>query len=126
MPGVQTLLPVMLDHVAAGRLTLERLVDLVCSGPARVWGIAGKGRLAIGYDADLTLVDLAASRVLRDADMASRAAWTPFDGMRVTGWPMVTIVRGRIVMRDGQLVGEPTGREVRFLETLAAQPAAEE
>jgi dihydroorotase len=125
MPGVQTLLPVMLDHVAAGRLSLERLVDLVCAGPARVWGIAGKGRLAVGYDADLTLVDLAASRVLRDSDMASRAGWTPFDGMRVTGWPMITIVRGRIVMREGQLVGEAIGREVRFLETLVAQPAAE-
>jgi dihydroorotase len=122
MPGVQTMLPVMLDHVHAGRLSLERLVDLVCAGPARVWSIAGKGRIAVGYDADLTLVDLSATRTIRDADMASRVGWTPFDGMSVTGWPMATVVRGHVVMRDGQLIGEPTGREVRFAETLPAQP----
>jgi dihydroorotase len=126
MPGVQTMLPVMLDHVAAGRLTLERLVDLVCAGPARVWGIAGKGRIAVGYDADLTLVDLAAQRTLHDRDMATKSGWTPFDGKHVTGFPVGTIVRGRLVMRDGQLVGEPLGRAVRFVETLAAQPAASE
>jgi dihydroorotase len=126
MPGVQTMLPVMLDHVAAGRLSLERLVDLVCTGPARVWGIAGKGRLAVGYDADLTLVDLEARRTLRDADMATRSGWTPFDGMTVTGFPIATIVRGRVVMRDGQLVGDAIGRPVRFLETLAVQPSASE
>jgi len=124
MPGVQTLLPVMLNHVAAGRLPLEQLVDLVSAGPARVWGIAGKGRLAVGYDADLTLVDLRAERTIRDSDMATRCGWTPFDGMTVTGWPIATIVRGRLVMRDGQLVGDPVGRPVRFLEILQAQPAA--
>lgn len=121
MPGVQTLVPVMLDHVAAGRLTLERLVDLVCAGPARVWNLAGKGRLAIGYDADLTLVDLAAKRTIRDADMASRCAWTPFDGMAVTGWPIATIVRGHVVMRDGALVGDACGKPARFIDTLAPQ-----
>jgi dihydroorotase len=126
MPGVQTMLPVMLDHVAAGRLSLERLVDLVCTGPARVWGIAGKGRLAVGYDADLTLVDLEARRTLRDADMATRSGWTPFDGLTVTGFPIATVVRGRVVMRDGQLVGDAIGRSVRFLETLAVQPSASE
>ncbi|MBP6632316.1 MAG: dihydroorotase [Kofleriaceae bacterium] len=121
MPGVQTLLPVMLDHVAAGRLSLARLVDLLCDGPARVWGVAGKGRIACGYDADLVLVDLAARHTLRDADMASRCGWTPFDGMEVTGKPVATIVHGQLAMRDGQLVGEPTGRAARFVETLAPQ-----
>jgi len=124
MPGVQTLLPVMLDHVAAGRLTLERLVDLACAGPARIWGLVGKGRLAVGYDADLTLVDLAATRTVRNSDMASRCGWTPFEGMKLTGWPVTTVVRGHVAMRDGQLVGDPCGRPARFLETLAPQPAA--
>ena len=119
MPGVQTMVPVMLDHVAAGRLTLERLVDLVCAGPARVWGIAGKGRLAVGFDCDLTLVDLAARRTIRDADMANKAGWTPYDGMEVTGWPIATVVHGHVVMRDGQLLGEPHGRPLRFLDTMA-------
>ncbi len=119
MPGVQTLVPIMLDHVAAGRLTLERLVDLVAAGPARVWGLAGKGRLAVGFDCDLTLVDLSARRTIRSADMATRVGWTPFDGVEVTGWPMATVVRGHVVMRDGQLVGEPHGRPLGFVETIA-------
>jgi len=119
MPGVQTSLPLMLDHVAAGRLTLERLVDLMSAGPARVWGLAAKGRLAVGFDGDLTIVDLSARRTIRAADQASRCGWTPFDGVEVTGWPIATIVRGHVVMRDGQLLGEPVGRPLRFVETLA-------
>ena len=120
MPGVQTLVPLMLDHVAAGRLSLERLIDLTSAGPARVWGLAAKGRLAVGFDGDLTLVDLSARRTIRAADQASRCGWTPFDGVEVTGWPIATVVRGHVVMRDGQLLGDPVGRPLRFAETLAA------
>ncbi len=119
MPGVQTLLPVMLDHVNAGRLTLERLVDLTAAGPARVYGIAGKGRIALGHDADFALVDLKARKTLSDRWIASRCGWTPFDGMRVTGWPVATILRGQVVMRDGAVVGEPRGTALRFQDTLA-------
>jgi dihydroorotase len=118
MPGVQTLVPVMLTHVAAGRLSLERFIDLTSAGAQRVFGTANKGRMAEGYDADLTLVDLKAKRVLRHEDMASRCGWTPFDGMEATGWPMATLVRGRVVMRDGELIGTAHGRPVRFQETL--------
>ena len=120
MPGVQTLLPVMLDHVAKGRLSLERLVDLTSHGANRVFGIAGKGRLAKGYDADLTLVDLKAKRVLTHADMATRSGWTPFDGMEVTGFPLATIIRGTVVMREGEIIAPSLGAPVRFQETLAA------
>ena len=120
MPGVQTMLPVMLTHVAAGRLSLERLVDLTSAGAQRLFGIAGKGRLAVGYDADLTVLDLQARRTLRHADMASRCGWTPFDGMEVTGWPIATIVRGKIVMREDEVVAPHLGRPVRFQETLNA------
>jgi dihydroorotase len=118
MPGVQTLLPIMLDHVNAGRLTLERLVDLVCAGPARIYNVAGKGRLSPGYDADLTIVDLGASRTIANGWIASRAGWTPFDGVTVRGWPRATILRGRVVMREDELVGEPGGIPVRFAECL--------
>jgi dihydroorotase len=118
MPGVQTLLPLLLDHMNAGRLTLERLIDLTSAGPARIYGIAGKGRIAVGYDADLTLVDLGARRTIRAAWIASRCGWTPFDGTTVTGWPVATVVRGHITMRDDQLVGTPVGQSVRFTETL--------
>jgi dihydroorotase len=110
--------PVMLNHVAAGRLTLERFVDLTSAGAQRVFGVAGKGRMARGWDADLTLVDLKAKRTLRHADMATRSAWTPFDGLDVTGWPIATIVRGHQVMRDDQVLREGLGEPVRFQETL--------
>ena len=120
MPGVQTLLPVMLTHVAQGRLTLERLVDLTSHGPQRIFGLADKGRIAEGFDADLTIVDLGARRTIRHDDMASRCGWTPFDGFEAQGWPTATIIRGRTVMRDGQVVAPSVGEPVRFLETLAA------
>ncbi len=119
MPGVQTFVPVMLTHVAAGRLTLQRFIDLTSAGPARIFGIAGKGRIALGYDADFTLVDLAAQRTIRAADQATRVGWTPFDGFDATGWPMATILRGVVVMRDGALIAPGRGEPLRFLETMA-------
>lgn len=119
MTGVQTLLPVMLDHVNAGRLSLLRLVDLTSAGPARIYNIAGKGRIAVGFDGDLTLVDLQAERTITDDWIASRAGWTPFAGRRVKGWPKATVVRGRVVMRDDEVLGEPAGSPVRFQDTLA-------
>ncbi len=118
MPGVQTLLPLMLTHVAEGKLSLERLVDLTSAGAQRVFGLAGKGRLAEGYDADLTLVDLKARRTIRHADMASRCGWTPFDGFEAKGWPVKTIIRGRVVMSDDTVILEGTGEACRFGETL--------
>ena len=122
MPGVQTLVPVMLTHVADGRLTLERFVDLTSQGANRVFGIAGKGRMSEGYDADLTIVDLKARRTIRHEDMAARAGWTPFDGFEAKGWPVATIIRGRVVMRDDEVIAEGSGEPVRFQETL--EPAA--
>jgi dihydroorotase len=115
MPGVQTLVPIMLDHVHAGRLSLQRFVDLTSAGPQRAFGLAGKGRIAAGYDADLTIVDLNAQRIIEDAQQASRCGWTPFAGMRVTGWPMATVVRGRVVMREGELMGKAAGEAMRFV-----------
>ena len=118
MPGVQTLLPLLLDHMNAGRLSLERLVDLTSAGAQRVYGIAGKGRIAVGYDGDLTLVDLEARREITADWLASKCGWSPFEGTTVTGWPVATVVRGRIVARDGELLGEPAGAPVRFTDTL--------
>ena len=118
MPGVQTLLPVMLNHVANGRLSLERLVDLTSAGAQRVFGVAGKGRMAEGYDGDVTLVDLKAKRVLQHKDMRSRCGWTPFDGMEVTGWPKATIIRGTVVMRDDEIIRPSRGEACRFMESL--------
>jgi dihydroorotase len=115
LTGVQTLVPVMLNHVAAGRLSLARMVDLMCAGPARVYGVVGKGRLAAGYDADFTLVDLKKQRRIENSWIVSPCGWTPFAGMDITGWPVATIVRGRTVMRDDEVLGEPGGKLVRFI-----------
>ena len=120
MTGVQTLVPVMLDHVNAGRLSLARFVDLTSAGPARLFNIACKGRIAAGYDADFTVVDLKRSETITDEWVASRAGWTPYHGVRVIGWPVGTFVRGKRVMWQGELVAASIGEPVRFLETLRA------
>lgn len=124
LTGVQTTVPLLLNAVHEGKLTLERLVDLLAHGPQRVFGIASKGRLAVGYDADLTVVDLKKEHVITDDEQASRVGWTPYAGWKLTGFPVRTIVRGRSVMIDGQLQGAPSGQPVRFLETL--EPAEAE
>ncbi len=118
MTGVQTLVPIMLDHVNAGRLTLERLVDLTSAGPGRIFAIARKGRIAVGYDADFTVVDLKARRTITNAWIGSKSAWTPYDGKEVTGWPVGTIVRGQRVMWEGEIATPGQGRPVLFLEAL--------
>jgi len=121
MTGVQTTVPLMLDHVNAGWLSLARLVDLTSAGPARIFGIAGKGRIAAGFDADFTVVDLKRRETIRNSWIASRVGWTPYDGVGVTGWPVGTFVRGRRVMWDGELLASGQGEAVKFQEAL--QPA---
>jgi dihydroorotase len=120
MTGVQTLVPIMLDHVNAGRLTLERFVDLTSHGPKRLFGIAHKGRIGVGYDADFTIVDLKRRETIRNDWIASRCGWTPYDGVTVTGWPVGTMVRGRRVMWEGALTGGAAGEAVRFEDVPAA------
>jgi len=114
LTGVQTAVPVMLDHVNAGRLSLGRMVDLMAAGPARVYGAVAKGRIAAGFDADFTLVDLKRRQTIENDWIVTPAGWTPFAGMTVTGWPVSTIVRGQVVMRDGEVFGPPRGRRVVF------------
>ncbi|PPD15295.1 MAG: dihydroorotase [Methylobacterium sp.] len=118
MTGVQTLVPTMLDHVSKGKLSLERFVDLTSAGPARLFNIAGKGRIAEGYDADLTIVDLKRRETIRNDWIASRCGWTPYDGVEVQGWAVGTVIRGRRVMWEGELVTPSQGEAVRFQETL--------
>jgi dihydroorotase len=114
LTGVQTIVPLMLDHVSAGRLSLQRLADLMCAGPARVYGMRGKGRIARGYDADFTLVDMGRTRTIEQSWIASPCGWSPFVGTTVQGWPVATIIRGQAVMREDEVLGEPRGQLVRF------------
>jgi dihydroorotase len=114
MPGVQTLLPLMLDHVAAGRMSLQRLIDMTSAGAQRLFGLVGKGRIAVGYDADFTVVDLKKRWTIEASWLASRAGWSPFTGQTLTGKPIGTIVRGQQVMWEGQLAAQATGAPLRF------------
>ncbi len=118
MTGVQTLVPIMLDHVNSGRLTLERFADLSSAGPARIFNIARKGRIAVGFDADLTVVDMSRRETITNKWIASKAGWTPYDGVTVAGWPVGTILRGTKVMWQGELVTAALGEPIEFLETL--------
>ena len=118
MPGVQTLVTLLLDHVSKGNMSLERFVDLTAHGPQRIFGLAGKGRIARGWDADFTIVDLNHSRIIENSWIASRCGWTPFDGMKTKGWAVAAILRGQIVMRDFALTAASHGQPLRFVETL--------
>src|SRR6478752_2705615 len=100
MPGVQTLVTLLLDHVNKGNMSLERFVDLTAHGPQRIFGIASKGRIARGWDADFTIVDMNHSRKIENNWIASRCGWTPFDGMKNKGWAVAAILAGEIVVRD--------------------------
>lgn len=108
--GVQTLLPIMLNHVNNKKLSLEKLVELTCTNPARLAGLESKGCIEIGKDADLTVVDMNKKMTITNAWIKSKSAWTPYDGMEVTGWPVMTIIGGQIAMRDDVVLTKPQGK----------------
>ena len=116
-PGVQTLVPVMLNHVSNKKLSIERLVDLWSHGPHRIHQIHNKGQITKGYDADITLVDLNKKMTITNAQQKSRTGWTPYDGLNVKGWPVMTMIRGNVVMREDELL-QPIGQQVKFKETM--------
>ncbi|MFT8430666.1 dihydroorotase [Acetobacter orientalis] len=114
MPGVQTLLPLMLDHVANNRLTLRRLVDLTSAGPQRLFGLVRKGRIAVGYDADFSIVDLKTTWTVEQSWLASKCGWSPFTGARLMGRPVGTVIRGHQVMWEGTLADKAIGQPLKF------------
>jgi dihydroorotase len=118
MPGVQTLLSLMLTHVADGKMSLEDFIELTSAAPQRVFGIADKGRIAQGYDVDFNIFGMRACKTITHEWSVSRCGWTPFDGMEAKAWPMATFERGAMVMCDGALVAPGCGEPVRFVETL--------
>jgi len=121
MPGVQTMLPLMLDHVAHGRLTLERLIEMTSTSVQRVFGLVGKGRIAPGYDADFTVIDRKGSFTITEDWLQSRCGWSPFTGMELQGRVLGTIVRGNVAMWEAELADEARGEKLRFAAALAGE-----
>ena len=117
-PGVQTLVPIMLNHVNNGKLTLATLVRLWSYGPERIHKISNKGRIKEGYDADFTIVDMEKEMVIKNSQQRSKSKWTPYDGMKVKGWVTHTILRGNCVMQDDEILSKPLGQMVKFKETI--------
>ena len=114
MPGVQTLIPIMLNHVNNGKLTLEQLINSVCENPVKIFGIKDKGYIKEGFDADLTIVDMNKKIMIKNKDIESKCGWSPFDGFEFKGTPISTIINGLIKMRDGKILGEPEGAPLVF------------
>ncbi|MFC1753389.1 dihydroorotase family protein [Thermoproteota archaeon] len=113
VPGVETMLPLLLDAVNKGRLSLKKVVELTSVNPAKIFGMKGKGGLAPGYHADLTIVDMNLTREVRNDNLKTRCGWSPFNGWKLKGWPVTTIVGGKIVFDHGKLY-KNQGREVLF------------
>ena len=114
MPGVQTIFPVMLDHVNNGKLTLQQLINLMCENPCRIFGIMNKGYIKEGFDADLTITDMNKEVTIKNEMIASKCGWTPFNNHKVKGFPVGTIVNGHLVMSDGKVILESKGTPLKF------------
>ena len=114
MPGVQTIFPIMIDHVNNGKLTLTQLINLMCENPCRIFGIKNKGFIKEGYDADLTIVDMSKKVTIKNEMMASKCGWTPFHNHKITGFPVGTIVNGNLVMEDGKILIKSKGKPLEF------------
>ena len=112
-PGVQTLIPIMLNHVHEGRLSYERLVDLMAYGPYRIHKIKNKCLIRKGFNADFTVVDPKTEHIISNAEQASKSGWTPYDGKKVVGFPKMTIIGGKTIMRDGEITGR-SNNQIEF------------
>lgn len=114
MPGVQTMLSVLLTFVSQGRLSANKLVEMACEKPAELYDIKGKGHLAVGYDGDITLVDPNRTTVFERSMVQSKCGWSPYEGEALTGWVEHVVLGGEVVVRSGELVGSPAGRMLQF------------
>ncbi|MDP7197888.1 MAG: amidohydrolase family protein, partial [SAR202 cluster bacterium] len=114
MPGVQTLVPIMLDHVNKNKLTIKQFVSYVSENPVQIFNIKNKGFIKKDYDADLTIVDMNKVAIIDNSKIESKCKWTPFHGVKVKGFPIITIVNGEVKMKNGKIIGNPTGKPLKF------------
>ena len=117
MPGVQTLLPLMLDHVNKGRLDLKLLVQLLAHKPAQRFQLKNQGQIKEGFKAHFTIIDLKAKRNIESKWLASKCGWSPFENWHVQGWPVFTFLYGQKVMAEDEVLGQPAGQRVEFKDT---------
>ena len=116
MPGVQTILPLMLDMHSKGKLSLNRLIELLCINPAKIYNIQGMGQIAPGQLATLTIVDLKKQKTITNDWIESICKWTPYDGMKVCGWPVSSIIRGKVALWEEEIIGSPCGKPLNFTD----------
>ena len=114
LPAVENSLALMLDAVNHDRCSLEQVVSWMCDAPARVWDIVDKGRIAVGYDADLVLIDMHKTATIRNAEQVTKSRWSPWDGVTLQGWPIRTWVKGTTVFADGRLDASQRGSEALY------------
>ena len=114
MPGVQTLMTVMLNHINDGKLSLTQLMNLVCENPIKIFGIQNKGFIKEGYDADFTIVDMNKKIIIKNENIESNCGWSPFNGVEIKGTPVATIIAGKTKMKDGKILGDPEGTPLKF------------
>ena len=114
MPGVQTIFPIMLDHVNNGKLSLEKLIKLMCESPCKIFGIKNKGYIKEGYDADFTIVDMNKEQIITNEMIASKCGWTPFNNYKVKGFPTETVINGELVMSEGKIISKAKGLPLDF------------
>ena len=114
MLGVQTILPIMLNHVNNEKLSLKKLITLLCENPCKIFGIKDKGFIKEGYDADLTIVDMNKVQTIKDEMIASKCGWTPFNNFKVKGFPVGTIVNGTLIMSEGKIISKAKGQPLNF------------
>lgn len=116
VPGIETILPVMLDSVNKGLVNLDRVAQLLSENPAKIFNIPNKGKIELQYDADLVILDMELEKTVENAKMLTKCAWSPFDGMTLKGWPIATIVGGEVIYEEGKFVSSKRGKEFSFEE----------
>jgi len=115
MPGVETSMALMLNQVNLGRCTLEQVVLWMCENPVKYYSVVNKGRIAQDYDADITLVDLSKKKIVNGSEMQTRVKWSPYEGMPLQGWPVMTIVGGQVVFENGKVNESVRGTEIQIM-----------
>lgn len=116
VPGLETILPLLLNAVNEKKLTLQKVQELCCENPAKIFGIENKGSIAVGYDADLAVIDLDLVKPVQNETLFTKCKWSPFNGWHLKGWPITTIVQGNIIYQDGDIFAQCGGKEVQFSE----------